>query len=80
MRVTALEGEGVALHLDTHRYYTLNGTGLRVLEALADSRSAPELGALLAAAYDVSAHDAEAATRAFLEQCETRGVVVRIEP
>jgi hypothetical protein len=79
VRVTALENEGVALHLDSHKYYTLNVTGLTLLDALAEPRTIDELGAALTAQYDVSSEDAERTARAFVEQCVARGVVVLVD-
>jgi hypothetical protein len=76
VRVTALDQEGVALHLETHRYFTLNGTGFALLDALDEPRTIPELGERLTAAYDVTVPEAERAARAFVAQCLDRGVVV----
>jgi len=76
VRVTGLDDEGVALHLDTHKYFTLNVTGLTLLEAMAEPRSIEELGAALLAQYDVTEPDAVRTARAFVEQCVARGVVV----
>ena len=39
LRLTALEGEGVALHLGTRRYYSVSESGLDILEALAAPRT-----------------------------------------
>ena len=75
VRTTALEGEGVALHLDSRRYFTLNETGLALLEALAEPRTLDELVRVLTERFDVSAEDAAATTRAFLGQCVAAGVV-----
>jgi hypothetical protein len=80
VRVTALESEGVALHLDTHRYFTLNATGLTLLEALAEPRTIDELAAALVTRYDVDEPEAAATVRAFIEQCVERGVVVTRAP
>lgn len=79
VRVTALDNEGVALHLDSHRYFTINATGLTLLEALAEPRTLEELGAALAAQYDVAAPEAVATARTFIEQCLERDVVVLAE-
>lgn len=79
VRVTALEHEGVALHLDSHRYFTVNATGLTLLEVLAEPHTLDQLGAALVARYDVTAPEAVATARAFVEQCLARGVVVSIE-
>jgi hypothetical protein len=76
LRLTALEGEGVALHLGTRRYYTVNESGLDVLDALATPRTLPDLVAVLTAKYDVSEEQAEATTRAFLELGLRTGTLV----
>jgi hypothetical protein len=75
VRMTALEGEGVVLHLDSRRYFTLNATGLALLEALAEPRTIEELVHVLTDRFEVSANDAAATARAFLDQCVTAGVV-----
>jgi hypothetical protein len=79
VRVTALEHEGVALHLDTHRYFTLNPAGLTLLEALAEPRTLDELGAALVAEYDVATAEAVDTARAFVAQCLERSMVVAID-
>jgi len=75
LRLTALEGEGVALHLGTRRYYTVNESGLDLLEALAAPKTLEELVAVLTAKYDVTAAQAEATTRAFLERGVATGTL-----
>lgn len=79
VRVTALDDQGVVLHLDTHRYFTVNATGLTLLEALAEPRSLGELGAALVAAYDVATPQAMDTARAFVDQCLERGMIVAAE-
>ena len=76
LRLTALEGEGVALHLGTRRYYSVSESGLDILEALAAPQTLPELVAVLTAKYDVSVEQAEATTRAVLEKGLTTGTLV----
>ena len=68
LRLTALEGEGVVLHLGTRRYYSVSESGLDLLEALVAPKRLDELVAVLTAKYDVSVERAEATTREFLEQ------------
>lgn len=80
VRVTALNDGGVALHLDTHRYFTINATGLTLLEVLTAALTLEELGATLAAQYDVGVPEAVATARTFIEQCLERGVVVPTDP
>jgi hypothetical protein len=76
VRVTALDDEGVALELGRHRYFTLNETGLLLLQILAEPLTIEQLGAALTARYQVTPPEAERTARAFVEQCVARGVVV----
>ena len=76
LRVTALDSEGVALHLDTHQYFSVNATGLKLLEALSAPRTLDELGAALVAEYDVETSEAIATAQVFLEQCLARQMIV----
>jgi hypothetical protein len=76
LRLTALEGEGVVLHLGTRRYYSVNESGLDILEALAAPQTLPELVALLTAKYDVTVEQAEATTRAFIERGLSTGTLI----
>ena len=75
LRLTALEGEGVVLHLGTRRYYTVSESGLDLLEALRTPQSLADLVGVLTAKYAVSAADAESATRAFVEQGQRSGLL-----
>lgn len=79
VRLTSLEGEGVVLHLDDRRYFTVNATGLTLLDSLAEPRTMEELVATLVREYDVAAPNASATTQAFLKQCVERGVVLALE-
>jgi hypothetical protein len=76
LRLTALDSEGVALHLGTRRYYSVSESGLDILEALAAPKTLPELVAVLTAKYDVSAEQAEVTTRAFIEKGMSTGTLV----
>jgi len=75
LRLTALEGEGVALHLGTRRYYSVSESGLDILEALAAPRTLAELVALVTAKYDVTVEQAEVTTREFLERGLSTGTL-----
>jgi hypothetical protein len=70
LRLTALDTEGVALHLGEKRYFTVNDTGLTVLEAL---RRGPATAAVLTQAildeYEVDAAVAANTVDAFLQRC-----------
>jgi Coenzyme PQQ synthesis protein D (PqqD) len=79
IRLTALEGEGVVLHLDDRRYFTVNATGLTLLESLVEPRTMDELVAVLVREYQVAAPEASATAQAFLKQCTERGVVQTLE-
>ncbi len=79
LRLTALEGEGVALHLGTRRYYSVSASGLDLLEALAAPQSLEDLTAVLTAKYDVSGERATASARQFVEQGVRAGVLVVTE-
>ena len=75
VRLTALEGEGVVLHLDDRRYFTVNATGLTLLEQLVEPRTMDELVAALLREYEVEPPQAHETAEAFLRQCVDRGVV-----
>ncbi|HXY69205.1 MAG TPA: PqqD family protein [Gemmatimonadales bacterium] len=76
LRLTALEGEGVALHLGTRRYYTVSESGLDLLEALERPRSLEELVAVLTSKYQVTVAVAADTTRAFLDRGVQAGVLL----
>ena len=69
LRLTAVDDEGVVLHLGSLRYFTVNETGLVILETLAEPRSLPELVKAVTDAYDVTDDVAEQTTRAFVDRC-----------
>ncbi len=77
LRLTALEGEGVVLHLGTRRYFSVTETGLAILEALETPQTVEDLARVLAARYAVTADHAAASVRAFLDRC--RGLDVLLE-
>jgi coenzyme PQQ synthesis protein D (PqqD) len=76
LRLTALEGEGVVLHLKERRYFTVNETGLTLLEALKEPRSMEDLVSALQAEYEVTDAEARDTTRVFLTQCLEAAVVL----
>jgi hypothetical protein len=78
IRLTALPGEGVVLHLKERKYFTVNETGLTLLEALREPRTVAELVDALLAEYDVTAETAGDTTRAFLDQCLDAAVVLPV--
>ena len=76
LRITDLEGEGVALHLGERRYFSLNDTGLAMLRTMAQPSTLAELVAALCAEYEVDAQEAEATARAFLQDCLANAVII----
>ena len=76
VRLTALEGEGVALHLDTRRYFTLNETGLTMLEALKEPRTLEELVSVLVEKFEVAPGVASSTAQAFLDHCVSAELIV----
>ena len=69
LRLAAVEGEGVVLHLGTRRYFSVNDSGLTLLEALAAPQSFEDLVAALVQRYDVTATGAGESVHEFLERC-----------
>ncbi len=79
IRLTSLEGEGVVLHLKERRYFSVNETGLVLLEALKQPRTFTELVAELLREYEVTEGTAATTTREFLDHCLATAVVETIE-
>lgn len=75
LRLTALAGEGVVLHLGSRRYFTVNETGLAILEALQEPREFNELVAAVCAEFEVTVEVARETTEAFLAQCLEAAVI-----
>jgi hypothetical protein len=73
--LTALEGEGVVLHLGTRRYYSVSESGLDILEALVQPKTLDELVGVLTGKYEVSVEQATLTTREFLERGVRAGVL-----
>ena len=78
MRLTALAGEGVVLHLGSRRYFTVNETGLVILGELEHPRTFDELVSAVLAEFEVERETAEETTRAFLRQCTDAAVVLEV--
>jgi hypothetical protein len=76
LRLTALEGEGVVLHLGSRRYFSVTETGLTILRELEASRSFDDLVATLLQEYDVTRELAHASVAEFLEQCEAAQLLI----
>ena len=75
IRMTALAGEGVVLHLGSRRYFTVNETGLTILAALEQPSSFADLVTAVCAEFDVDAAVATETTRAFVAHCLEAGVI-----
>ena len=75
IRLTSLEDEGVVLHLGERRYFTVNETGLVLLEALKLPRTFDDLVAALVQEYEVTEGKAAETTREFLDHCLKAAVV-----
>lgn len=69
LRLTALDGEGVVLHMGARRYFTVSETGLVILEAIVAPKTFEELVEAITSVYEVERPHAEASVRAFLDQC-----------
>ena len=76
VRLAAVEGEGVVLQLTTRRYFSVNDSGLALLETLVASQSFDDLVAAVVQRYDVTAADAGASVREFLDGCLTAQLLV----
>jgi hypothetical protein len=79
LRVTALEGEGVALHLGSRRYFTLSETGLVILESLKAPGTFESLVREITAHYGIDQDGAARSVRAFLDRCLEAGLIVAEE-
>jgi hypothetical protein len=80
LRLTALADEGVLLHLGERKYFSVNDTGLSMLEAMREPRTLDELVQGLLATYDTTEADARASAQAFLERCLGASVIVPDPP
>lgn len=69
LRLTAVDDEGVVLHLGSLRYFTVNETGLTILQKLTEPSTMAELVKAVTDEYDVSDEIAESTTRAFVDRC-----------
>jgi hypothetical protein len=76
LRLTELEGEGVVLHLGNRRYFSVNETGLTILQALVVPRTFDELVAALLDEYEVTEAEAVESAREFLDRCEQSDLLI----
>jgi hypothetical protein len=76
LRLTALEGEGVVLHLGSREYFTVSETGLTILQALAQPRTLAAVVDALMEGYDVTREEAEASAREFIDKCVAEKLIL----
>jgi hypothetical protein len=69
LRLTAVDDEGIVLHLGSRQYFSVNETGVTILQALAKPRTLAELVTVVTDEYEVTAEVAESTVREFLERC-----------
>lgn len=69
LRLTAVDGEGVVLHLGSRRYFSVNETGVTILEQLREPRTLAELVTAVTSEYEVGEAEAERTAREFLDRC-----------
>ena len=70
------EGEGILLHLDTKRYYTLNESGRRIWELAAAGRDTAEIADALVAEYTLEVEAARAHIDALLGELVTEALIL----
>jgi hypothetical protein len=80
LRLTALADEGVLLHLGERKYFSVNDTGLSMLEAMREPQTLDELVQGLLASYETTEADARQSAQAFLERCLQASVIVPTPP
>ena len=76
LRLADVEGDGVVLHLGTRRYFSVSESGLVVLQALDAARSVEDLVQLLVSQYEVTAEQADATVREFVDSCRAAELLV----
>ena len=76
LRLAALEGEGVVLHLGARKYFTVSETGLVLLDLLEEPRTLDQLVTGLMERYAVDRDHADTSTQQFLERCRAAGLIL----
>jgi Coenzyme PQQ synthesis protein D (PqqD) len=76
LRLTALEGEGVLLHLGSREYFTVSETGLAILEPLEEERTVDQLVESLMEQYEVTREQAARSVREFLDKCMSEDLLL----
>ena len=69
LRLTAVDGEGVVLHLGSRQYFSVNATGVTILEQLRAPSTLVEIVSAVTAEYDVGDDEATRTVRDFLDRC-----------
>ena len=69
------EREGVLLHLETKRYFSLNGTGMRIWGLLEAEHPPAEIAATLAEEYTVDRGEARQYVQHFLDELREEALV-----
>lgn len=69
LRLTAVDDEGIVLHLGSRRYFSINETGVTILSALVAPATLSDLVTALTDEFDVTGADAEVSVREFLDRC-----------
>ena len=77
LRLTSVEDEGIVLHLDSRRYFSVNETGLLILDTLRRPQSAEQLVGVLLERYQVTAEHARDCVVRVLTSCEDSQLVVQ---
>jgi len=70
------DNEGILLHLDTKRYYTLNESGCRIWQMAAAGRTAGEIARALTQEYAIDEADALAHTDALLHDLASEQLIL----
>ena len=78
LRLTALADEGVLLHLGARKYFSVNDSGLTMLEAMREPQSLDSLVHCLLESYETGEPAAREAAEAFLERCLKAAVIVPV--
>ena len=76
LRLTALEGEGVVLHMGSRRYFSVTETGLSILEALKEPRTFEQVVDHITADYDVDHEHATKSVRQFIDRCKDAALIL----
>ena len=76
IRLTALEGEGVVLHMGARRYFTVTQTGLTILEALKTPQTFEQLVDAITAEYEVDRDRATISVRHFVDRCKDASLIL----